>query len=176
MDISARAISLADRPQLGHLGHQCSHAPGRPNLHLVSSSRRPRRAGNSITRERLRSSQKLVRLEGSTVSKNAPRDARELVGKGDGEHVVMQPLLGGLDPRPEPVALPSGRFHFYKNDPCRLHEQDAQVAIAPLRYFAEDGAVPGRDLPRKPTLAMRQSRDPWRSCRQSRSRRPWRWR
>ena len=29
-------------------------------------------------------------------SKNAPRDARELVGKGDGEHVVMQPLLGGL--------------------------------------------------------------------------------
>ena len=30
------------------------------------------------------------------MSKNAPRDARELVGKGDGEHVVMQPLLGGL--------------------------------------------------------------------------------
>ena len=43
MDISARAISLADRPRPGHLGHQCSHAPGRPILHLVSSSRRPRR-------------------------------------------------------------------------------------------------------------------------------------
>jgi hypothetical protein len=43
MDISARASSLADRPQLGHSGHQCSHAPGRPILHLVSSSRRPRR-------------------------------------------------------------------------------------------------------------------------------------
>src|SRR3984957_6440652 len=43
MDISARAISLADRPQPGHLGHQCSHTPGRPNLHLVSSSRKPRR-------------------------------------------------------------------------------------------------------------------------------------
>ena len=42
MDISARAPSLADRPRSGHLGHQCSHAPGRPNLHLVSSSRRPR--------------------------------------------------------------------------------------------------------------------------------------
>jgi hypothetical protein len=26
----------------GHLGHQCSHAPGRPNLHFVSSSLRPR--------------------------------------------------------------------------------------------------------------------------------------
>ena len=156
MDISARASSLADRPQLSHLGHQCSHALGRPNHHLVSSSRRPRRAGNSITRKRSRSSLKLVRLEGSTMSKIAARDARELVGKGDGEHVVMQPLLGGLDPRPEPVAFPSGRFHFYKNDPCCLHEQDAQVAIAPLRYFAEDGAVPG--------------------LRRSRSRRPWRWR
>src|SRR6202158_5699972 len=43
MDISARAISLPDRPRTGHLGHQCSHAPGRPILHLVSSSRRPRR-------------------------------------------------------------------------------------------------------------------------------------
>src|SRR5439155_16113804 len=34
MDISARAISLPDRPRTGHLGHQCSHAPGRPILHL----------------------------------------------------------------------------------------------------------------------------------------------
>ena len=42
MDISARAISLAERPQRGHSGHQCPHAPGRPNLHLVSSFRRPR--------------------------------------------------------------------------------------------------------------------------------------
>jgi hypothetical protein len=33
MDISAHAISLPDRPRLGHLGHQCSHAPGRPILH-----------------------------------------------------------------------------------------------------------------------------------------------
>src|ERR1700693_5108072 len=30
MDISARSISLGDRPRLGHLGHQCSIAPGRP--------------------------------------------------------------------------------------------------------------------------------------------------
>ena len=43
MDISTRASSLADRPQAGHSGHQCSHASGRPILHLVSSSRRPRR-------------------------------------------------------------------------------------------------------------------------------------
>jgi hypothetical protein len=43
MDISAHAISLAVRPRPGHSGHQCSHAPGRPILHFVSSSRRPRR-------------------------------------------------------------------------------------------------------------------------------------
>ena len=43
MDISARAISLAARSRLGHSGHQYSHAPGRPILHFVSSSRRPRR-------------------------------------------------------------------------------------------------------------------------------------
>jgi len=44
MDISARAFSLADRPRMGHVGHRGSHAPGRPILHLVSSSRRPRQA------------------------------------------------------------------------------------------------------------------------------------
>src|SRR5450755_182857 len=50
MNISARAFSLADRPQVGHSGHQCSHAPGRPILHLVSSSRRPRlETGDRVT-------------------------------------------------------------------------------------------------------------------------------
>jgi hypothetical protein len=47
MDISAHASSLPDRPRSGHLGHQCSHAPGRPILHRVSSSRRPRRVNLS---------------------------------------------------------------------------------------------------------------------------------
>jgi hypothetical protein len=37
MGISARAISLAVRPQAGCSGHQCSHALGRPILHLISS-------------------------------------------------------------------------------------------------------------------------------------------
>jgi hypothetical protein len=35
------------RPRPGQLGHQCSYARGRPNLHLVSSSRRPRRVTGS---------------------------------------------------------------------------------------------------------------------------------
>jgi hypothetical protein len=33
---------ISGKASTGHSGHQCSHAPGRPNLHLVSSSRRPR--------------------------------------------------------------------------------------------------------------------------------------
>jgi len=33
---------ITGQTSTGHLGHQFSHAPGRPNLHLVSSSRRPR--------------------------------------------------------------------------------------------------------------------------------------
>ena len=42
MDISAHGFLLAARPLLGQTGHQFSHAPGRPILHLVSISRRPR--------------------------------------------------------------------------------------------------------------------------------------
>jgi hypothetical protein len=42
MDISARAFSLRGRPQTGQMGHQGSQAPGRPILHFVLSSRRPR--------------------------------------------------------------------------------------------------------------------------------------
>jgi len=38
-----RACDLVSgQASTGHLGHQCSHAPGRPILHLFSSSRRPR--------------------------------------------------------------------------------------------------------------------------------------
>jgi hypothetical protein len=34
---------ISGQASVGHSGHQCSQAPGRPILHLVSSSRRPRR-------------------------------------------------------------------------------------------------------------------------------------
>jgi hypothetical protein len=38
-----RACDLINgQASTGHQGHQCAHALGRPNLHLVSSSRRPR--------------------------------------------------------------------------------------------------------------------------------------
>ena len=36
-------VLISGQASTGHSGHQCSHAPGRPILHLVLSSRRPRR-------------------------------------------------------------------------------------------------------------------------------------
>src|SRR5262245_26801228 len=78
------------------------------------------------------------------MSKDAPSNASELVGERDGEDVVMQPLLGRLEPRLEPVTIPALRLDQY--NPCGLNEQNAQVAIAAFRYLAEDGAVAGRDL------------------------------
>src|SRR5258705_8680424 len=34
---------IVGQTSMGQLGHQCSHAPGRPILHLFVSPRRPRR-------------------------------------------------------------------------------------------------------------------------------------
>ena len=85
-------------------------------------------------------------LEVPIMSKNTPGDARQLVGERDGEHVVVQPLLGRLEPGLEPMALPA--LGLDQHNPRRLDEQDPQVAIATLRYLAEDRAIPSRDLPR----------------------------
>ena len=74
----------------------------------------------------------------------APGDARQLVSERDGKHVVVQPPLGRLEPGLEPVTLPALRLDQYS--PRRLDEQDPQIAIAALRYLAEDRAIPGRDL------------------------------
>ena len=45
-----------------------------------------------------------MNMRPSTTSKTAPRDARELVGKHDRQHIVMPPLLAtsiqGLSPWP----------------------------------------------------------------------------
>src|SRR5262249_26624290 len=76
------------------------------------------------------------------MRKHAPGNAGELVGERNGEDVVMQPLLGCLEPRFEAVPVPAVRLDQY--DPGGLNEQNAQVAIAALRYLAEDGAVAGR--------------------------------
>src|SRR4029077_20246981 len=45
-------------------------------------------------------------LEGTPVMENRPGDAGEFVGERNRQHVVVQPLFGGLDPRLEAIALP----------------------------------------------------------------------
>src|SRR5438477_11862330 len=70
--------------------------------------------------------------------------AQALVGERDRQHVVVQPPLGGFDPGFEPVTFPV--LYPDQHNPCRLHEKNAQVAIAASGDFAEDRAVSGRDL------------------------------
>src|SRR5262245_24776141 len=57
---------------------------------------------------------------------------------------------------PRAVTIPALRLDQY--NPCGLNEQNAQVAIAALRYLAEDGAVAGRDLLGDAAPAKRRSR------------------
>src|SRR6516164_5379068 len=69
-------------------------------------------------------------LERAPLVENCPGDAGELVGERDRQHIVVQSLFGCLDPRSEPVALPSLRLDLDQDDPGGLNEQRAQVAIA----------------------------------------------
>src|SRR6201981_3728486 len=194
MDISAHAICLPDRPRPGYLGHQCSHAPGRPILHhrlilsqtlagklsyVIDSSsfcavplfvpggcsfvpacacrraaRRDRqgwpsrgpcpslpccqatpctgastaRGSHWTGRHRIG----LVAREGAPLVENRPRDAGELVGQRNGEHVVVQSLLRRLDPGFEPIALPMLWADLDQHDPSSLNEQAPQIAITTL--------------------------------------------
>src|SRR5438552_13363095 len=69
-------------------------------------------------------------LEGAPFVKNRPGDAGELVGERNRQHVVVEALLGSLDPRLEPVAVPMLWPDLDQHDPGGLHEQSAQIAIA----------------------------------------------
>src|SRR5262249_33462468 len=89
---------------------------------------------------------RLDALEGAPLAENCPGDAGELVGERNRQHVVVQPLSCGLDPRLEPIALPMLRPDLDQHDPGSLNEQTAQIAIAAPRYAAEDRAVAGRYL------------------------------
>src|SRR4030095_3812169 len=120
-------------------------APGRPTLHLVSHSRRPRQEWLAARSERS-GGERDCRLEPSAAGQHAPGDAGELVGQCDRQHVVMEPLPGRLDPRLEPVPLPV--LLSDQHDPGSLDEEGPQVAVAAFRYRAEDGAIAGRHLPR----------------------------
>src|ERR1700693_5836894 len=155
MDISARATSLADRP---HWAIRVTSARmRREDRSSISSHPLADLGGEGVSdyiiasSSHARRSSRLGRrfidfpcLETPATGKNAPGDARQLVGERDGEHVVVQPLLGRLEPGLEPMPLPA--LGLDQHNPRRLDEQDAQVAIATLRYLAEDCAIPSRDL------------------------------
>src|SRR5215471_8121198 len=87
----------------------------------------------------------LVAPEGAPLVENRPRDAGELVGQRNGEHVVVESLLRRLDPRFEPIAFPMLWPELDQQDPGRLNEQGAQIAIAAPRY-ATSGSVSRRYL------------------------------
>src|SRR5690349_16108358 len=142
MDISARAISLADRPQWTIWVTSVRTRPeDRSSISFCPLADLGRLKGSRVESSR---GLNLARLERSTMRKDAPSNAGELVGERDGENVVMQPLLGRLEPWFEALALPA--LGLDQHNPRRLHEQDPQVAIAAFRYLAEDGAVASRDL------------------------------
>ncbi len=69
-----------------------------------------------------------------------------LLASAIAQHVVMQPLFGSLNPGFEPVGGPPGWLDPDQHDPCRLHEEDAQVSIGTLGYLAEDRTIAGADL------------------------------
>jgi len=64
-------------------------------------------------------------LEVATVMQYTPGDARELVGKRDRQHVVVEPLGGRLDPGFEAVALPAGRPQ--QHDAGGLHKEGRPI-------------------------------------------------
>src|SRR5229473_5065322 len=132
--------SQAPRARAGKAGRRASlpHASALPGHALT---------GPSTARHSSRSGRCLVRpdtFEVALLVENGPGDTGKLVGERDGEHVVVQPLLGGFDPGLEPMALPA--LWLDQHNPRRLDEQDAQVAIATLRYLAENYAIPSRGL------------------------------
>src|SRR5262249_34065837 len=147
MDISARAISLSDRPQWASwVTSVRARREGRSSIssHPLADLGGLEASGYIIA-GLLGGCRDFPRLEVPIMSKNAPRDAGQLVGERDGKHVMVQPLLGRLEPGLEPVALPD--LGLDQHNPRRLDEQDPQVAIATLRYLAEDRAMPSRELP-----------------------------
>src|SRR5947199_234045 len=96
MDISARATSLTDRPERAIW--VTSARMRREDRSSISSHPLADLGGLDASRYIIGSSlggcRDFPRLEVPAMRKNAPGDARQLVGEGDGEHVVVQPLLG----------------------------------------------------------------------------------
>src|SRR5262249_62080903 len=109
MDISARAISLSDRPQ--RASWVTSVRMRREDRSSISSHPLADLGGleasGYVIAWSLGGCRHCPSLEVATMSENAPGDPRQLVGERDCKHVVVQPLLGRLEPGFEPMATPA---------------------------------------------------------------------
>jgi hypothetical protein len=117
LSFSAPAFSLPARPQVGHSGHQFSQAPGRPFLHLFSSSRGPRReteCGATSSLAPYRSSS-FVRARGRSLfpacgTFRAPRAGAVKPGRRVDFHLWLGVSRPGLtEPSTVPRSSRSGR-------------------------------------------------------------------
>ena len=84
------------------------------------------------------------RLISATVVQDAPGNAGELVGECRSDDVVMHAFGSRLQPPAEAVLGPVGWPQ--EDNPRRLHEEHAKIAVPTLGHASEDGAIAGRDL------------------------------
>src|ERR1043166_7813158 len=125
----APLISLADRPTSSHSGHQIQGASIDP-FHAAPQSR-------TRSRRRLNRRGLKVAIEGLAVAQDAPGDARELVGQGNGKFVLVQSARCSCEPSAEAIPGPIMRAH--QENLRRLDQQRAQVLAAPLGDATQDG-------------------------------------
>src|SRR5262245_4675990 len=144
-------------------------APGRPFVHLLIPSRRPR-WGSLLNRSIFDLSLFFIHRESgeaiplvnlsevmlggigrdprfvvAAASEHSPSDAREFVGERDSEEVAVREAFGSLlDPGPESPHRRGGTS--LDDNVGGLHKKGAQVLVAALRDPAELGAIAGRLL------------------------------
>ena len=126
----APLISLADRLSSSHSGHQIQGASIDP-FHAAPQSR-------TRSRRRLNRRGLKVAIEGLAVAQDAPGDARELVGQGNGKFVLVQSARCSCEPSAEAIPGPIMRAH--QENLRRLDQQRAQVLAAPLGDATQDGS------------------------------------
>ena len=94
--------------------------------------------------QRLRCSRLDACFVAATLRQNGPGDPRQLISKGSSQHVVMQAVCRGCQPRAKTVLCPV--CWPEQNNTGTLHEERAQIAIATFGDAAKDGAITCRHL------------------------------
>src|ERR1700730_4720184 len=111
---------------------RCQAAPWRPR------ARREDQAG------RTPASSVLVSSKARPLASTAQAMRASLLASAIASTLWCKPPLGGFDPGFEPVTFPV--LYPHQHNPCRLHKQNAQIAIATPREFAKDRTVARRNL------------------------------